>query len=200
MRSGGTEGAALGDLDGVGQRLRQVRKQLGHLLGGLEEVLARQAAALVLRDVGALGDAQQRVVRLVVVGRGEIDLVGGDDRQPSSIGEVEQRGLGLDLVLEAVALDFDIEPVAEDLLQHLQALERHLLLPLAQGLADGSIGAAGQRDQAGAMGFEPLDLDVRRLVLGGIEEGAGRQLHEVLPASLVAGEKGAIAPAGCERG
>ena len=58
----------------------------------LEEVLARQPAPLVLGDVGALRDAQQRVVRLVVVGGGEIDLVGGDDRQRARVGEVEQRG------------------------------------------------------------------------------------------------------------
>ena len=171
----GPEGAALGDLDGVGQRLRQVGEQLRHLLGGLEEVLARQAPPVVLGDVVAVGDAQQRVVRLVVVGRGEIDLVGGDDRQRARIGELEQRRLGLDLVLQAVALDLDVEPVAENLLQRLQALERQLLLALAQRLVDGAVRAAGQRDQAGAVRLQPLDLDVRRLVLGRIEEGAARR-------------------------
>ena len=143
LAADGTEGAALGDLDGIGERLRQVGEQLRHLLGGLEEMLPRQPAALVLGDVGALSDAQQRVVRLVVVGGGEIDLVGGDDRQRAGVGKVEQRRLGLDLVLEAVALDLDVEPVAEDLLQHLQALEGHLLLSLAQRLVDGPVGAAG---------------------------------------------------------
>ena len=39
------------------------------------------------------------------------------------------------------------------------------------------------------MGFQPLDLDVRRLVLGGIEEGLGGEFHEVLPAPLVAGQQ-----------
>ena len=139
-------------------------------------------------------------MRLVVVGRGEIDLVGGDDRQRARVGEIEQHRLGLDLVLEAVALDLDVEPVAEDLLQHLQALERHLLLALAQRHVDRAVGSAGQRDQAVAVGFEPLDLDVRRLVLGRIEEGAGGELHEVLPAALVAGKAAPCAPAGCERG
>ena len=62
-------------------------------------------------------------MRLVVVGGGEIDLVGGDDRQRARVGEIEQLRLGLDLVLEAVALDLDVEPVAEDLLQPLQALD-----------------------------------------------------------------------------
>ena len=75
------EGAALGDLDGVVERLGEVGEQLRHLLGALEVVLARDAAAVVLDDVAALGDAQQRVVRLVVVGRGEVGLVGGDERK-----------------------------------------------------------------------------------------------------------------------
>ena len=114
------EGAALGDLDGVRQGLRQVGEQLRHLLRGLEEMLARQAPPVVLRDVVAAGDAQQRVVRLVVVGRCEVDLVGGHDRQRAGVGELEQHRLGLDLVLEAVTLDLDVEPVAENLLERLR--------------------------------------------------------------------------------
>ena len=40
------------------------------------------------------------------------------------------------------------------------------------------------------MGFQPLDLDVRRLVLGGIEERLRGKFHEILPALRVAGEQG----------
>ena len=149
-------------------------------------MLPRQAAALVLGDVGPLRDAQQRIVRLVIVGGGEIDLVGGDDRQGAGISDVEQGGLGLDLVLEAVPLDLDVEPVAEDLLQNLQAFEGDLFLALAQSLVDRPIRSPRQRDQAAAMGFQPLDLDVRCLVLGGVEEGLGGEFHEVLPAPLIA--------------
>ena len=179
------EGAALGDLDRVGQRLGQVGEQRRHLLGGLEVMLARQPAPVVLDDVAALGDAQQRVVRLVVVGRGEVDLVGGDDRQAARVGEIEQRRLGVVLVLQAVPLDLDVQPVAEDLLQLLETLERCFLLALAQRQIDRAVGSAGQRDQALAVRFEALDLDMRRLVLGRIEEGAGGELHQVLVAALV---------------
>ncbi len=52
----------------------------GHLVRALEIVLARDAAAVILDDVAPVGDAQQRVVGLVVVGDGEVDLVGGDER------------------------------------------------------------------------------------------------------------------------
>ena len=152
-------------------------------------MLARQASPVVLRDVAAAGDAQQRVVRLVVVGRGEVDLVGGHDRQRAGVGELEQHRLGLDLVLEAVTLDLDVKPVAENLLERLETLERDLLLPLAQRFADGPVRSAREHDQAVAIRLQALDLDMRGLVLGGVEEGAGGELHEVLPAAVVAGEQ-----------
>ena len=97
--------------------------------------------------------------------------------------------LGLDLVLQAVALEFDVEPIAEDLLQGLQAIEGQLLLILAQRPVDGTIGTAGQRDQALAQCFQPLDLDVGRFVLAGVEEGARGELHQVLVAARVGRQK-----------
>ena len=106
--------AALGDLDGVGERLGKIGEQLGHLVGGLEVVLARHAAPVVLGEVFAVGDAQQRIVGLVVVRGGEVDLVGCDDGQRLRVGEIEELRLGCDLVLQAVALHLDVEAVAED--------------------------------------------------------------------------------------
>ena len=152
-------------------------------------MLARQAPPLVLRDVGPIGDAQQRIVCLVVVGLGEVDLVGRNDRQRAAVGKLEQRRLRLDLVLEAMTLDLDVEPVAENSLQRLQALEGDLVLALAQRFADRPVGSARQRDQALAVRFEALDLDVRCLILARIEKCAGGELHEVLPAAVVAGEQ-----------
>ena len=57
------EGAAAGDLDGARHRLGQVGEERDHLVLGLEAVLGGQPAArLLLVDVGAVGDAEQRVV------------------------------------------------------------------------------------------------------------------------------------------
>ena len=75
------EGAAQRDLDAVVERLRQIGEQRAHFGAGLEAMLGRQAAAVGGADQRAFGDAQQRVVRLVIVGGGEIGLVGGDQRQ-----------------------------------------------------------------------------------------------------------------------
>ena len=63
----------------VVERLGEVGEHLRHRVGALEVVLARDAAAVVLDHVAPAGDAQQRIVRLVVVGAGEVGFVGGDD-------------------------------------------------------------------------------------------------------------------------
>ena len=63
------ERAALGDLDRRGQRLRQVGEQHRHLGAGLEAMIGRELLAVGLGDQLAAGDAQQRVMGLVIVGR-----------------------------------------------------------------------------------------------------------------------------------
>ena len=89
------EGAATGDLDGVFQGLGEVGEEGAHLGFGLEIVLRGQAAAgLLLVDIGALGDADQRVVGLVHLGLREVDVVGGDQRQAELIGEVDGAAFG----------------------------------------------------------------------------------------------------------
>ena len=75
------EAAAPRDHQRVGDRLGQVGEQLGHLGRRLEAVLGRQAAAVLLRDLGAVGDAEQHVVGLELVGLDEMHVVGRDQRQ-----------------------------------------------------------------------------------------------------------------------
>ena len=94
LRGARPERAALGDLDGRGQRLRQVGEQRRHLGAALEVVLGGELPAVGLGDHAALGDADQRVVRLVVLALGEERLVGGDQRNALRVGELDQRRLG----------------------------------------------------------------------------------------------------------
>ena len=65
----GRKAQRCGDLDGRGERLRQIGEQRRHLGAALEAVLGRELAAVGLGDQPAFGDADQRVVRLVVVAR-----------------------------------------------------------------------------------------------------------------------------------
>ena len=62
------EGAALGDLDRVGERLRQIGEQRAHFGAALEAVLGVELAAVGFGEQPAFGDADQRVMRLVVGG------------------------------------------------------------------------------------------------------------------------------------
>ncbi len=141
------------------ERLRQIGEQLRHLLGGLEVVIARDATAVVLRHHAALGDAEQRVVGLVVVGRGEVDLVGGDERDAELVGERDELRLDLLLEFEVVALQLDIEVAVEDPMQARRALAGEIRLAFAEGAAGGAERAAGENDEALAVRFKGVELD-----------------------------------------
>ena len=107
------------DLDGVVQRLGQIGEQRPHLRAGLEVMLGAQAAPLVDGDIASLGDADQRVMRLEILLRGEIRFVGRDDGQVEVVSKLEQLRLDRPLLRQAVALKLDIEPVAEDASQRI---------------------------------------------------------------------------------
>ena len=108
------EGAAAGDLDGVLDRLGQIGEQLGHLPRALEIMLGAQTPPLVHRDIASFGDADQRVMRLEIIGAREVRLVGSDDRQMVVVGEIEQKRLCRPLLRQPMPLELHIEPVAED--------------------------------------------------------------------------------------
>ena len=142
-------------------------KTLAHLGGRLEVVLRRQAAAVGIGDMRALGDAEQRVVRLVHRGLGEMHVVGRDQRQAACIGEIEQRRLDAPLALLAVALQLDIEPAVEQRLQPLEhggvaagawpaASSRPTPLPGAAGEGQQAVGMAFQLGRAAAPASEPV--------------------------------------------
>ena len=118
------ERAALGDLDRRCQRFRNVGEQHRHFGAGLEAVIGRELIAIGFGDQPAAGDAQQRVMGFVIVIAREIWLVGRNQRQSFGIGEIDQRGLDAALPVDAVALQLDIEAVAEQARQPLAARRR----------------------------------------------------------------------------
>ena len=115
------ECAALGDLDCRGERFRQIGKQFAHFGAGLEAMLRRHAPAVGLANHAALRDADQRIVRFVIVGGCEKRLVGRDQRNALVIGEVDQLRFAVALGGKAVALQLDIEAVVEQPRQRLAA-------------------------------------------------------------------------------
>ena len=178
------ERAALGDLDRRCQRLRDVGKQHRHFGAGLEAVIGRQLLAVGLGDQTPAGDAQQRVVGFVVVVRCEIRLVGGDQRQPLGIGKIDQAGLDAALFVDAMALQFDIEAVAEQARQPVAARRRERRVIAMERERNRAIGPAGQGDQILGLAFQPFELDVRGLVNRRLEESPRVQTHQAAIAAL----------------
>ena len=159
-----TERAALGDLDGRGQRLRQIGKQRGHFGARLEAMLGVELAAVALGQQAAFGDADERVVRFVILRGGEVRLVGGDQRNAFAVGEIDQHRLDALLGRGAVALQFDIEPVAEQREQRIEPAGGEMALPGGDSRIERTAWAAGERDDAVGLAFEPGELEARRLV------------------------------------
>ena len=155
-------GAAHRDLDAGLGRLGEIGEQFGHFRARLEPMLGRQAPALGGRDHRAFGDAEQRVMRLVVRGVGEIGLVGRDQGQAETVGERDELRLDRALAVEPVALDLDIEPRAEDLGEALEPAFGEVAKSRPQRPVDRPGGAAGQRDEAFARPRARRREDARR--------------------------------------
>ncbi len=126
---------------------------------------------------------------LVVLRGGEARLVGGDERNPLGIGEIDERRLDGALLRQAMALQLDIEAVAEGCEQRIDARGGEMRLSRRDDAVDGAVGPAGERDQPIRMAVEPGELDVGRLVAGMVEKGAGTEVQEVAVAGLGGGQQ-----------
>ncbi len=148
-------------------------------------MIGRELLAVGFRDQLAAGDAEQRVMGLVIVVRRKVGLVSRDQRQALGIGEIDQPALDAALLVDAVALQFDVEPVAEQASQPLAARrgERHMIR--LQRQRDRTIRAAGQRDQILGIAFQPFELDVRRLMNRRFQKRPRVQPHQAAVAALL---------------
>ena len=180
----GPERAALGDVHRGGYRFRQILKQLNHFAAGLEAMLRGELAPVGFRNDTAFGDADQRVVGLVVLRGGEVRLIGRDQRGALGIGEFDQHRLGLALGRHAMALQFDIEPVAEQIEQRFQARRGERALPGGDRRIERTAEAPGERDHAFGLALQPIELEARRLVRRRVEEGARVEPHQAAVALL----------------
>ena len=176
--------AALRDLDRGGQRFRNVGKQHRHFGAGLEAVIGRELLAIGFGDQLAAGDAQQRVVGFVIVIRREIRLVGRDQRQSLGIGEIDQAGFDAAFLVDAMALQFDIETIAEQAGQPVATVARKRRVIGMQRQRDRAVGAAGQRDQILGIAFQPFELDMRGLMHRRFQKRPRVQPHQAAVAAL----------------
>ncbi len=184
--------AAPGDFDGVGDRLGQIGKQCDHIVRALQAVFGREAAAVVLDDIVSACDAHQGIVGLVVGRRCKMAIVGGNEGQIAGVGQLDESRLTLAFLAHGVTLDLDIEAIAEDFREPVKAGFGHRAAILQEGAHDGAVRAAGEGDQAARVFGQPLDVDVRFLIEGWIEEHFGAELHQVGIALLGRCEEGDI--------
>ena len=120
---------------------------------------------------------------VVVIAR-EIRLVGRNQRQALGIGKVDQAGLGAALLVDAVALQFDVEAVAEQAREAIASHSRERRLVRTDRQRDRPVRTAGQRDQIFGIVVQPVELDMRRLVDRRFQERPRVQPHQAAIAAL----------------
>jgi len=184
------EGTAARDLHSVFQCFGQIGEKCCHLLLRLETMLRRQAAARrALIDIGPLGHAQERIMRLIHTRIGEMHIVGGNQRQVHRIGHFHMAPLGQPLglgraALAGVTLQFHIKTVAEPRLEPRHERLCGAALPDLQEPPHRPVRPARQADHPLRMGRQFRHRHMRRAtVVAQIE--AGIELHQVAIARLV---------------
>jgi hypothetical protein len=111
-----------------------------------------------------------------------VAVVGGQQRRPDAAGDLEQLGVGLVLLGDAVVLDLDEEVVlAEDVLEAGRLGDGVLHVSPHQRLQDVAAQAAGGGDEPGGVLGQGLPVDPG-LVVVALHEGPAGQLDEVLVA------------------
>jgi hypothetical protein len=147
------EAAAEGDLHRVLQGLRQIGEEFNHFRPRLEILLRTETLrpSLVAQHV-AFGDADARLVRLVVIAREELHRMGRHQRQTEARSEVgagrHQHVVGCSAVAAAGTLHFDVITAGEQLRPSLGPHIGLVELARRQHLPDVAQWPARQCDQA----------------------------------------------------
>ena len=180
----------LGDLERVGQGARHIGKQGAHLRGGLEILLACEAAhpALVGQDF-AFRDAHPRFVGFVIVRPMELHRVRGHHRQTQTCGQ----GHGtchLRLVFRAAcALQLQIKTVRKNRAQLQRHIGRLVGVALHKGLTHRPGLRARQQNQAFRQLLQPSQFDHGHALEHVLGPGAGQQLTQVQVPAVVLHQK-----------
>ncbi len=182
-----------GDEQRVVARLGELGEQVPHLPGRLEVVLlALELEPLGVVDGGTGLDAEERVVGDVVLSVGVMAVVGGQQRGPDALGDLDQRGIGLVLRGQPVVLELDEEVVlAEDVLEPGGQVLGSDLIVGQQGLEDHPAQTAGGGDEPVVVTLEQLPVEPG-LVVVPLQVGGGRELQQVAVPGCRLGQEGQV--------
>jgi hypothetical protein len=185
--------AALRDLEGVRERRGMVVEELRHLVAGLEvEAVPVETEAVRIVEVLAGADAQERVVVPVVPGGQVVGVVGREQRKLQVHRHLRELGVHAVLVADAVALQLEVEAVAEDPGEILGQPPGAVELSGADRAARHRGQAAGGRDQALVVLPQEVHVDAR-LVVEALEVGLRHEHHQVPVAGVVHREQQQVA-------
>ena len=182
--------AALGDRQRVVARLGQLTPQVAHLFGGLEvEVLGVELEPVRVHERRAGLDAQERRVRRRVGRLRVVQVVRRDERQVQPPGQAQEVLLDPPLDVEPVVHELAVVVLgAEDVAVVARGLDRLVPLPEPQPGLHLTRGAAGRRDEPGAVGLQQLAVHARLEVIP-LEAGQRAEPEEVVHADVVLGEQ-----------
>ena len=108
---GRPESAALGNLDRVLKRLRQIGKQRHHFFGGFQPVVWRKPAPVFFIEVAPLGNANERIMGAIIVFGSKIGLIGCHKRQVAGIGQFHESVFNIRRRTIGIALQFNVKTV-----------------------------------------------------------------------------------------
>jgi len=147
-------------------------------------VLGRHPAALALGDLRAVGDAQENVVGLVLLGIDEVGIIGRDQRQVVRQRDLDQRGLDPFLIIQAMAHQLDVEAIGEGVAELADQRLGEIAVAGEQGPANRPLGAAGERDQALARLGEVVERQLGGRARVALQVGPAQQPQEIAVARL----------------
>ena len=135
--------------------------------------------AVIILDIGRLGDTFHRIMRFVKFGLGETAGIGGNQRNVPFHGQRDQARFGRHFDRVFPARQFDIEASREILLQQGQISVRFALLFFRNEAGQSPFPATGQSDQPGAVVPQKIHPDMGFQLAGPVEMRGGHELAEI---------------------
>ena len=105
-------------------------------------MLGRERTPFGIHQQAPLGDADERIVRLIILRVREERLVGCHKRDALRVSKLQEAGLDRPLARGAVTLQLDIEPIAKQMRQGGATIVRQVCLSRDEGHIERSTGPA----------------------------------------------------------